>query len=258
MIVIESVSKQFSGFYAVNQCSFQIDQGEITGLIGPNGAGKTTLFNIIAGFLRPSSGQIWLDGQEVTGFPPHRLFHLGLIRTFQIPREFSRMTVLENLMLVPPAQLGENLAIAWFRWRRVQSQEREVRIKAEAILEQLKLSHLRDELAGNLSGGQKKLLELGRTMMTDAKMILLDEPGAGVNRTLLAELADLIRYLNQERGCTFCIIDHDLDLVAQLCHHIVVMAQGQVLAQGKMDQIRQNPTVQEAYLGNMAVPTNVS
>ncbi len=253
MIVIDGVSKQFGGIQAVDGCSFEIQQGQITGLIGPNGAGKTTLFNIIAGFIKPSRGSIQLDGTDVTGLPPHRLFHQGLVRTFQIPKEFGRMTVLENLMLVPPAQMGENVLVAWLRWRQVRQQDAQIRERAEAVLEQLNLSHVRDELAASLSGGQKKLLELGRTMMTEAKVILLDEPGAGVNRTLLSQLSDFIRYLNQERGCTFCIIEHDIDLVTQLCDHVVVMAQGKVLTQGTMDLIRLNPTVQEAYLGNMPV-----
>lgn len=249
MIDIEHIYKRFNGVLAVNDCSFRIPQGAITGLIGPNGAGKTTLFNVLTGFIKPDSGHIVLDGRDITGLAPHRLFHLGLVRTFQVPHEFSRMTTLENLMVVPGGQGGENLFNAWLRWRYVKRQENEVCRKAEEILELLQLTSLRDELAGNLSGGQKKLLELGRILMTEAKTVLLDEPGAGVNRTLLAQLAEFIRRLNRERGYTFCIIEHDMDLIARLCDPIVVMAQGQVLAQGSMEQIRRNPDVQQAYLG---------
>jgi branched-chain amino acid transport system ATP-binding protein len=258
VIVIDNISKQFGGVNALDRCSFRIEAGRITGLIGPNGAGKTTLFNIIAGFIRPNSGRIWLDGEDVTGLPPHQLFQRGLVRTFQIPREFGRMTVLENLMVVPPHQAGENLFNAWFRWQRVQRQERQLQARAEEVLERLNLIHLRDQLAVNLSGGQKKLLELGRTLMADARVILLDEPGAGVNRTLLADLIRFIEYLNRERGCTFCIIEHDLDLVTRLCQHVVVMAGGRVLTQGSMQEIKQNPAVREAYLGSIALADALS
>lgn len=251
MLTIENISKHFAGVRAVDGCSFAIAPGKITGLIGPNGAGKTTLFNIVAGFIQPTSGRIILGDEDVTGLPAHQLFRLGVVRTFQIPREFSRMTVLENLMLVPPQQLGENLFAAWWRWRQVLAEEAQVRRKAEEVLDYLNLGHVRNELAGALSGGQKKLLELGRTLMVDPGVILLDEPGAGVNRTLLRQLSDIIERLNQERGCTFCIIDHDLELVERLCDHVVVMAQGGVLAQGTMASVRQNPEVQSAYLGHV-------
>ncbi len=249
MIEIESLSRRFGGIVAVDGCSLRIAPGTITGLIGPNGAGKTTLFNIVAGFIQPTSGHVRLEGRDITGVPPHRLFHMGLVRTFQIPHEFSRMTTLENLMVVPPGQSGESIANSWFRWGRVKGEEGEIRRKALDVLQALNLHHVRDELAGNLSGGQKKLLELGRTMMTEAKVVLLDEPGAGVNRTLLGQLAEFIRRLNRERGYTFCIIEHDMDLIAQLCDPIIVMAEGKVLGQGTMAEIRANPAVREAYLG---------
>jgi branched-chain amino acid transport system ATP-binding protein len=251
MLIVENVTKSFAGLRAVDDCSLEITAHSITGIIGPNGAGKSTLFNIIAGFLRPTSGRILLGDRNVTGLPAHHLFHQGLVRTFQIPREFGRMTVMENLMLVPPRQLGENLLMSWFRWRRVVGQERDIYQKVEAVLDILNLTHIKDELAQNLSGGQKKLLELGRALMVDPQVILLDEPGAGVNRTLLRELTAIIQRLNTERGCTICLIDHDLDLVGQLCDRVIVMAQGTVLAEGTMDAIRQHPEVQEAYLGNL-------
>ncbi len=254
MIVIQDVVKYFSGHRAVDHCSFEIAEGSITGLIGPNGAGKTTLFNIIAGFLQPDAGKVFLRGRDVTGFPPHRLFHLGLMRTFQIPHVFGRMTVLENLMVVPAHQGGENLVVSWLAWGRVRDQEKAIREKAEKVLDFLEITHLRDELAGNLSGGQKKLLELGRTMMTEPDVILLDEPGAGVNRTLLGKLSADIQRLNREHGYTFCVIEHDMDLIARLCDPIVVMAQGKVMVEGTMDQIRRDPEVLDAYLGGATEP----
>lgn len=251
-IAVESVSKFFGGVRAVNDCSLVVEKGGITGLIGPNGAGKTTLFNTVAGFFKPTAGRITLDGRDITGLPPHRLFHLGLVRTFQIPHEFSRMTVLENLCVVPGGQTGESLMRSWLFWPRVKAEERAVRRRAEETLEFLNLAHVRDELAGNLSGGQKKLLELGRAMMSGAKTILLDEPGAGVNRTLLADLLARIRRLNQEQGYTFCIIEHDMDLIGALCDPVIVMAQGTVMAQGSMADVRRDPAVIEAYFGGGA------
>jgi branched-chain amino acid transport system ATP-binding protein len=233
----------------VSECNITVEAGTITGLIGPNGAGKTTLFNIIAGAFPPTAGKVLFEGEDVTGLAPHELFAKGIVRTFQIPHEFGLMTALENLMMVPPGQEGEELPATWFRWSRVLKTEGEVRRRAEEVMEFLNLSHLRDERAGNLSGGQKKLLELGRTMMTDAKIVLLDEPAAGVNRTLLRDLEDNIRVLNQEHGITFFLIEHDMDLIAKLCHPVICMAQGTVLTQGHFEDVRSNPEVLEAYLG---------
>ena len=252
MIEVEDIVKTFGGLRAVDGCSFRVPPGSITGLIGPNGAGKSTLFNIAAGFLEPDAGRVLLDGEDVTALPAHRRFHRGLVRTFQIPHEFGRMSVIENLMIVPPGQSGERVHQSLFRFGRVRREERAVRERAEDVLEFLQLTHLRDELAANLSGGQKKLLELGRTMMTEARVVLLDEPGAGVNRTLLARLAEDIRRLNRERGYTFCIIEHDMDLIAELCNPVIVMAQGSVLTQGTMAEVRSNEAVLEAYLGGGA------
>jgi len=249
VISIEHVSKRFGGLRAVNDCTFEVQPGTITGLIGPNGAGKTTLFNIVTGFLKPDEGRITLEGRDITGLPPHKLFHRGLVRTFQIPHELSRMTTRENLMLVPAGQTGETIWATWLIPGRIAREEKAIRVRADQVLEFLKLSHVANELAGNLSGGQKKLLELGRVMMTDAKIILLDEPGAGVNRTLLGALAEDIRRLNRERGYTFCIIEHDMDFVAALCDPVICMAEGSVLAQGPMSEIRRNQAVLDAYLG---------
>ncbi|ADO42487.1 ABC transporter ATP-binding protein [Ketogulonicigenium vulgare] len=249
MIVVHDLHKHFGGFRAVNGASLRIETGSITGLIGPNGAGKTTLFNVIAGRLPPTSGRVEMDGEDITGLPPHELFHKGLLRTFQIAHEFSSMTVRENLMMVPGGQSGETLWNAWFQRTRIRDEERALRQKADEVLEFLTISHLADEKAANISGGQKKLLELGRTMMVDAKIVFLDEVGAGVNRTLLNTIGDAIVRLNRERGYTFCVIEHDMDFIGRLCDPVIVMAEGQVLAQGSADQIMQNEAVIEAYLG---------
>jgi len=249
MIKVESVSKRFGGVHAVNNASIEIAKGSITGLIGPNGAGKTTLFNMIAGNLAPTSGHIYLDGEDITGVPPYELFHKGLLRTFQIAHEFGTLTVLENLMMVPSQQAGENLMDAWFRPSLVREQEVKVRDKAMEVIDFLNLGHVAQELAGNLSGGQKKLLELGRTMMVDAKVVLLDEVGAGVNRSLLREIGEAIVRLNQEKGYTFCMIEHDMDFIGRLCDPVIVMAEGAVLAQGTAKEVIANEAVIEAYLG---------
>ncbi len=249
MIKIENLSKAFGGFYAVNDASFHIAKGSITGLIGPNGAGKTTLFNVIAGVHKPTAGKVFLDGEDITGLPPHELFGRGMLRTFQIAHEFSTMTVRENLMMVPGNQTGETLWGALFSRVDVAAEEAVLRKKADEVIDFLQISHLADELAGNLSGGQKKLLELGRTMMVDAKVVFLDEVGAGVNRTLLNTIGDAILRLNQERGYTFCMIEHDMDFIGRLCDPVVCMAEGTVLAEGTIDEIKSNEQVIEAYLG---------
>ncbi|MGC9370148.1 MAG: ABC transporter ATP-binding protein [Paracoccaceae bacterium] len=249
MIIAQDVHKHFGGFRAVDGATIEIADGSITGLIGPNGAGKSTLFNVIAGVLKPTSGKVTMAGEDITGLPPHELFHKGLLRTFQIAHEFSSMTVRENLMMVPGGQRGERLWDAWFRRGQVAEDERALAKKADEVLDFLTIDHLADEKAGNLSGGQKKLLELGRTMMVDAKVVFLDEVGAGVNRTLLNTIGDAIVRLNKERGYTFCLIEHDMDFIARLCDPVIVMAEGKVLAKGKADEIMQNEAVIEAYLG---------
>ena len=250
MIRVEKVSKSFGGIQAVRDCSLEVAAGSITGLIGPNGAGKSTLFNTIAGVFPPTSGRVLLDGKDVTGKKPHELFGLGLLRTFQIAHEYANMPVIENLMVTPPGQSGENIFRAMLGGGGMRAEEKKVRERAEEVLEFLRLTHVTYELAGNLSGGQKKLLELGRTMMTDAQVVLLDEVGAGINRTLLAELADNIRRLNEERGYTFFLIEHDMDLIGDLCDPVIVMAEGTVLTQGSMADIRADRRVIEAYLGH--------
>lgn len=249
MIQVHDLHRHFGGFRAVDGASLTIGTGSITGLIGPNGAGKSTLFNVIAGVLPPTSGRVTMDGQDITGLPPHELFHRGLLRTFQMAHEFSSMTVRENLMMVPGGQSGETLFNTWFGRGRIRAEEAALRRRADEVLDFLTISHVADEKAGNLSGGQKKLLELGRCMMVEAKVVFLDEVGAGVNRSLLSTIGDAIVRLNRERGYTFCVIEHDMDFIGKLCDPVIVMAEGKVLAQGSADHIMENEAVIEAYLG---------
>ncbi len=249
MITTRNLTRKFGGVTAVDSVSLEIGTGSITGLIGPNGAGKTTLFNVIAGAMAPTSGVVLLDGEDITGTPPHELFARGVLRTFQVAHEFSSLTVRENLMVVPGNQSGEKLWNAWFRTGRIRAEEKAISDKADEVLEFLTLSHLAQEKAGNLSGGQKKLLELGRTMMVDARLVFLDEVGAGVNRTLLKTIAQAILRLNQHHGYTFCMIEHDFDLISLLCDPVIVLAEGRILAEGPAPDIRANEQVIEAYLG---------
>ena len=249
MIEVHDLHKHFGGFRAVDGATLRIEPRSITGLIGPNGAGKTTLFNVIAGVLPPTAGRVVMDGEDITGLPPHELFHKGLLRTFQIAHEFSSMTCRENLMMVPAAQTGETLWNTWFGRKRIADEERALRAKADEVLEFLTISHIADLRAGEVSGGQKKLLELGRTMMVDAKIVFLDEVGAGVNRTLLYIIADAIKQLNEERGYTFVVIEHDMEFIGRICNPVICMAEGKKLAEGTLDEIKANPQVIEAYLG---------
>ena len=249
MLNIKNVQKFFGGLKAVNDISLNVNKGSITGLIGPNGAGKTTLFNTIAGIYAPDNGKIYLEGDDISGLKPHELFSRGLLRTFQIAHEFSSLTVLENLMMVPANQFGEKLAYVLFNNSQVKKQEEEIRSKAIKVIEFLNLKKLTQELAGNLSGGQKKLLELGRTMMVEPKIVLLDEVGAGVNRTLLNEISDAIIRLNKEKNYTFFLIEHDMDLIEKICDPVIVMAEGSVLFEGPCNEVKKNEEVIEAYLG---------
>ena len=249
MLEIKNIQKNFGGLVAVNNASMNVTKGSITGLIGPNGAGKTTLFNIIAGNLHSDLGEVYLEKEKISDLKAHELFEKGVLRTFQIAHEFSTLTVLENLMMVPGKQFGENLLYSWFKNSIVSKQEEEIRAKAIAVIDFLNLKHLTQELAGNLSGGQKKLLELGRTMMVDAKLVLLDEVGAGVNRTLLNEISDAIIRLNKEKDYTFFVIEHDMDLIEKICEPVIVMAEGSVLFQGSFEEVKSNEEVIEAYLG---------
>jgi branched-chain amino acid transport system ATP-binding protein len=249
MLEVNEVSKSFGGLMAVYECSLRVEEGTITGLIGPNGAGKTTLFNVITGNYKPDKGQITFLGENISGLPPHQIFKKKMYRTFQITREFGTMTVLENLMYMPEGQVGEKVWNTWFRNGTVRRQEKEIREKALEVLEFVELINLKDEYAGSLSGGQKKLLELARSMMADPKMVLLDEPAAGVNRTLLGKLVANIRKLCGERGITFFLVEHNMDLVMNLCNPVIVMSEGRKLAEGTPEEIKKDKSVLEAYLG---------
>ena len=249
ILIVDNLSKYFGGLAAVNNCSLKIKRGSITGIIGPNGSGKTTLFNLIAGNLRSSKGSVIFNQENITDVPSYQLFSKGLLRTFQIAHEFSNLTVLENLMMVPANQSGENLVTALFNRKLVNKEEEILKHKALEVIEFLNLKHLANELAGNLSGGQKKLLELGRTMMVDAKLVLLDEVGAGVNRTLLKDLGTAILRLNREKGYTFCMIEHDMDFISRMCDPVIVMSEGSVLFEGNSDEVKNNELVIESYLG---------
>jgi len=249
ILQVNSLSKYFGGLAAVSNCSLKIRKGSITGVIGPNGSGKTTLFNLIAGNLKPSEGNVLFQDEDITGTPSYELFSKGLLRTFQIAHEFTNLTVLENLMMVPGNQSGEKLTNALFNPKIVNQEEVKIKEKALEVIEFLNLKQLSKELAGNLSGGQKKLLELGRTMMVDAKLVLLDEVGAGVNRTLLKDIGSAILRLNKEKGYTFCMIEHDMDFINRLCDPVIVMSEGSVLFKGTSDEVKNNEQVIESYLG---------
>ena len=249
ILEIDNLSKYFGGLAAVSKCSLKVKKGSITGIIGPNGSGKTTLFNLIAGNLKSTSGSVIFDNENITDVPSYELFSKGLLRTFQIAHEFSNLSVLENLMMVPANQSGENLINNFLKPNLIKQEENDVKNKAKEVVDFLNLGHLSNELAGNLSGGQKKLLELGRTMMVDAKLVLLDEVGAGVNRTLLKDLGTAIVKLNKEKGYTFCMIEHDMDFIGRLCDPVIVMAEGSVLFEGKVEDAKKDEKVIESYLG---------
>jgi branched-chain amino acid transport system ATP-binding protein len=252
LLKAKGLVRSFGRFNAVDDVDLEVTPGTITGLIGPNGAGKSTLFNLIAGALPPTAGVIQFEGADITGLPPNRIFTLGLARTFQIPRPFPRMTVLENVMLVPLHQSGERFWSNWLAGRRVAREERAIRERAAEALGFCGLGQKLDEFAGNLSGGQQKLLELARVMMIDPKLILLDEPAAGVNPALIEILIDKILEL-KARGVTFLIIEHNMDLVMRICRPLIVMTQGRVIARGSPDEVRNDPRVLDAYLGEVTL-----
>jgi branched-chain amino acid transport system ATP-binding protein len=251
LLVAREVTKVFGGHRAVDGVSFTLARGAIGGLIGPNGAGKTTLFNCLAGFMAPTSGEVMLDSQAIGGAPPSRIFAAGLARTFQIPRPFPEMTVLENVMLAPTGQLGERFWANWLRPAAVAEQERRTRDAARHWLAFVGLGALEAQPARVLSGGQRKLLEIARVMVAEPKLVLLDEPGAGVNPALLDQIVDKVSALNAQ-GITFLIIEHNMDLVASLCQPVMVMAQGRLLTQGAPAEVLRDPRVVEAYLGDAA------
>lgn len=251
ILSVRDLTRDFGPFRAVDTVSLDFRAGAITGLIGPNGAGKTTLFNMIAGELPPSAGRVFLHGEDVTGLRPEALFRKGLARTFQIPRPFRRMSVLENVMLVPHGQIGESVLGALFRRGAMAREEARLREKAMDILAFMTLDALADHPAGKISGGQAKLLELARALMGDPSVILLDEPAAGVNPALTRILVERIEALNR-RGTSFVIIEHDMDFVMRHCDPVIALAMGRKVFEGTGEEARANPVLLDAYLGSVA------
>jgi branched-chain amino acid transport system ATP-binding protein len=250
MLEVEGVSKSFDRVRAVRDVSLRVESGQVAGLIGPNGAGKTTLFNTVAGLHRPDRGAIRLDGRSIVGLEPYAVFRAGLTRTFQIPRPFPEMTVLENVMLVPGGQAGERFWNNWLAGGRVRAQERRIRDQARELIAFCGLERVIADLARTLSGGQLKLLELARALMADPKIVLLDEPAAGVNPALMEVLVQKILALNA-RGHAFLIIEHNMDLVMSICDPLMVMANGELIFSGAAEAARRNPRVIDAYLGDI-------
>ncbi len=252
LLCLRGVSRRFGSLCAVDGVDLDVMAGRITGLIGPNGAGKTTLFNLIAGTLSPSAGDIRFEGRRMNGLTPDRVFHHGLARTFQVPRPFAQMTVLENLMLAAERQAGERFWNNWIRPGVVAAEERAARDRAFAVLEACALADKASNLAGELSGGQQKLLELARVLMIEPRLILLDEPGAGVNPALLDTLIERVQRLHRS-GIAFLVIEHNMDLVMSVCDPVIVMMQGRVILSGSPDTVRADPRVVDAYLGEVPV-----
>jgi len=248
ILSVDGVEKAFGGIHAVDRCSLTVLPQSITGLIGPNGAGKSTLFNIIAGLYRPDGGEIWFDGTRIDGLPPYEIVHLGLTKTWQIPHELRNLTVLENLVLAAKNNSGERLLNLFFRPGQVKRDERQWRARGREVLKLTQLDGLANEHARTLSGGQKKLLELSRALMSDPTLVLLDEPVAGVNPALAGSLMDLIEKLRQN-GRTFFLIEHDMNVVMNRCDWVIVMHQGRRIAEGRPETVKADPAVIESYLG---------
>lgn len=250
LLEVRGLERRFGGNRALDGASFDVLPASITGLVGPNGAGKTTCFNCIAGALKPDGGQVLFDGEDITGMPAYRVYQRGLGRTFQIPQELGGMSVLENLMLAPLAQSGERIWESWLRPRRVAREERANVARARDVLDLVDLGKTADDRSDSLSGGQRKLLELARVLMGEPRMILLDEPSAGVNPTLMRQLVEDIQRLRASRGITFLVVAHDMDLVTRLCDRLVMMTAGRVLATGTPQEVLADEGVRKAYLGS--------
>lgn len=251
MLAASGLSKSFGGIKAVHDVELQVETGKIVGLIGPNGAGKTTLFNLLCNFIAPDQGAVMLDGKPIQNLAPHEIALQGMVRTFQVARVLSRLSVLDNMLLAAPQQAGEKLRNTWIFSRRPQivRQEQQLREQALSILESVGLSHMTHSYAGSLSGGQRKLLEMARALMTSPKLVLLDEPAAGVNPRLIEDICGHIRTWNQQQGITFLIIEHNMDMIMSLCDRVWVLAEGQNLMAGTPKEVQTNPKVLEAYLG---------
>lgn len=250
LLAVDQVVKHFGGVRALNGCSLKVEEGSITGLIGPNGAGKTTLFNVISGLLKPDSGTVRLQDRPIHGMKSHRIARIGVMRTFQMTRELQRLTVRENLLLAAPHQAGLSVFEALFRPKRVNEVEKKNLDRADELLEFFALGHLRDVPASSLSGGQRKLLDLARALMGEPKILLLDEPTSGVNPVLAESIAERIKLLQQDRGLTFFIVEHNMGFLERLSESVVVMAEGAALLEGPLDVVREHPEVLEAYLGH--------
>jgi neutral amino acid transport system ATP-binding protein len=257
VLEIQEVVKTFGGIRAVDGASFDIERGSITALIGPNGAGKTTLFNVITGFLRGDRGAVAFRHHPIFGRPPFTIARLGMVRTFQITKALARMPVIDNMMVAAPDQPGEKLRNVVFRPGRSHRREREVRERAMELLEVFDLDGLADEYGGTLSGGQRKLLELARALMTSPEMLLLDEPMAGINPVLGARLLDHMKRLRAEERVTFLFIEHDMEVVMGNADRVIVMAEGRVIADGPPEEVRRNRRVIDAYLGSGTVTDDV-
>jgi neutral amino acid transport system ATP-binding protein len=249
LLAASGLYKSFGGVRAVNNAQIQVQQGKITGLIGPNGAGKTTLFNLLSNFISPDRGEVIFDGESIHHLPPHKIALQGCVRTFQVARVLSRLSVLENMLLAPQKQTGENFMRLWFEQKQVRREERENKERAISILESVGLIEKASDYAGALSGGQRKLLEMARALMTRPKLILLDEPAAGVNPTLIGQICEHIVNWNKQ-GISFLIIEHNMDVIMSLCNHVWVLAEGTNLADGTPQEIQSNDQVLEAYLGD--------